>query len=134
MPHPSQADLDRHLAQLQNRLPPRPAQLVGWLRRPSSRLTRLPLALALVVGGVFSFLPVLGLWMLPLGLILIAQDVALLRGPVIRLLAWAERKMAHRQHRQHGDHQGDDRMHPPHDDRHARRVCDVTQKPELSIK
>jgi hypothetical protein len=93
--HPSKADLDRHLAQLQNRLPPTPARLVGWLRRPLSPLLRIPLAIALMMGGVFSILPVLGVWMLPLGLILVAQDVPFLRGPVIRLLAWAERKYIH---------------------------------------
>lgn len=103
MAHPSKADLDRHLAQLQYRLSPRAARLVGWLRRPSSRLLRIPLAIALIVGGVFSFLPVLGLWMLPLGMILIAQDVAWLRRPVIRCLAWAERRMARWQHRRTHD-------------------------------
>jgi hypothetical protein len=41
-----------------------------------------------MVGGVFSILPVLGLWMLPLGLVLIAQDIPFLRRPMARLIAW----------------------------------------------
>ena len=36
-------------------------------------------SILLILGGIFSFLPVLGLWMLPLGLLLIAQDVPLLQ-------------------------------------------------------
>lgn len=65
---------------------------MSWLRQPSSRLVRIPLALLLILGGIFSFLPVLGLWMLPLGLLLFAQDVPLLQPPLIRLLGWVERK------------------------------------------
>ena len=53
---------------------------------------RIPLALLLMLGGVFSILPVLGLWMLPLGLILIAQDVPMLEKPVAQSLGWMERK------------------------------------------
>ncbi|SIO23786.1 hypothetical protein SAMN05443247_03036 [Bradyrhizobium erythrophlei] len=77
-----QAELDRHFAWFEGRLPPRPARLVGWLRKPSSRYAGIPLAILLIVGGVFSFLPVLGLWMLPLGLLLFAQDVPVLQQPM----------------------------------------------------
>ncbi|HWV97152.1 MAG TPA: hypothetical protein VN130_08395 [Xanthobacteraceae bacterium] len=87
-----QAELDRHFAWLENKLPPKPARFLAWLRRPSSRLVRLPLGFLLILGGILSFLPVLGIWMLPLGLMLIAQDIPILRGPIVRLLAWTERK------------------------------------------
>jgi hypothetical protein len=60
-------------------------------------LVRIPLALLLVLGGIFSFLPVLGLWMLPLGLVLIAQDVPILQKPMAQMLGWAERKWLARQ-------------------------------------
>lgn len=43
---------------------------------------RLPLALLLIAGGVLSFLPVLGVWMLPLGFLLLAVDVPPLRPSV----------------------------------------------------
>ncbi len=33
----------------------------------------------LVTGGVFSFLPVLGLWMLPVGLLILSVDFASVR-------------------------------------------------------
>ena len=90
-------ELDRHFAWFEGKLPPRPAQFVGWLRKPSSRLVRIPLAGLLIVGGIFSFLPVLGLWMLPLGLVLFAQDVPVLQKPMARTLGWVERKWIERQ-------------------------------------
>ena len=90
-------ELDRHLAWFEAKLPPRPARFVGWLRKPSSRYARIPLALLLIVGGIFSFLPVLGLWMLPLGLLLFAQDVPVLQQPMARMLGWVERKWIARQ-------------------------------------
>lgn len=91
------AELERHLQWFEAKLPPRPAQFVGWLRRPSSKYARLPLGVALVGGGVLSFLPVLGLWMLPLGMVLIAQDVPALEKPTARALNWIESKWLERQ-------------------------------------
>ncbi len=90
-------ELDRHFAWLEARLPPRPARFVAWLRKPSSRWVRIPLAVLLILGGIFSILPVLGLWMLPVGLLLFAQDVPWLQPPLARLLAWVERKLIERQ-------------------------------------
>jgi hypothetical protein len=92
-----QIELDRHFAWFEGKLPAGPARFVNWLRRPSSRLVRLPLAALLIIGGIFSFLPILGLWMLPLGLLLFAQDVPMLQPPLIRLLAWVERKWLERE-------------------------------------
>ena len=91
------AEIDRHFAWFENRLPARPAKFVGWLRQPSSKLVRIPLALLLMLGGVFSILPILGLWMLPLGLLLIAQDVPFLEKPVAQSLGWLERKWIERE-------------------------------------
>ncbi|MDI4238510.1 hypothetical protein AAFX91_24730 [Bradyrhizobium sp. 31Argb] len=90
-------EIDRHFAWFEGKLPPRPARFVGWLRKPSSRYARMPLAVLLMLGGVFSFLPVLGLWMLPLGLLLFAQDVPVLQKPTARTLGWVERKWTERQ-------------------------------------
>ncbi len=91
------AEIDRHFIWFETRLPAGPARFVSWLRKPSSRLVRFPLAILLVVGGILSFLPILGLWMLPLGLILIAQDIPPLQKPVAQLLGWIERKWLERQ-------------------------------------
>ncbi len=56
----------------------------------SSPWVRVPPALGLIVGGTFSFLPVLGIWMLPVGLVLLAQDVPPLRGPIGKAINWAD--------------------------------------------
>ena len=92
-----QAELDRHFAWFEERLPPHPAKFIGWLRKPSSRYVRIPVAILLIVGGILSFLPILGLWMLPLGLLLFAQDVPFLQKPMARMLGWIERKWIERQ-------------------------------------
>ena len=63
-----------------------------WVRQPSSRIVRIPLGIVLILGGVFSFLPVLGVWMLPLGLFLLALDLPFLQGPLNRLSLWVQRK------------------------------------------
>ena len=91
------SELDRHFAWFERRLPPWAARFVAWLRKPSSRLVRIPLAILLIAGGIFSFLPVLGLWMLPLGLLLFAQDVPMLQKPMVQMLGWIERKWIERQ-------------------------------------
>jgi hypothetical protein len=43
-------------------------------------------------GGVLSFLPILGIWMLPFGLALLAEDLPMLRSWRSRILDWVERR------------------------------------------
>ena len=90
------AELDRYLARLEGKLPPRVARFSAWLREPSSRMVRLPVAGLLVLGGIFSFLPVFGIWMLPLGLLLFAQDMPILEKPMAKGLGWIERRWRNR--------------------------------------
>ena len=56
------------------------------LHKPSASWTRVPLGVLLVLGGSVGFLPVRGFWMVPLGLLLLALDVALLRRPTVRTI------------------------------------------------
>jgi hypothetical protein len=77
---------------LERELPEWAARMVRSLRHPDARWVRIPLGALFIVGGVFSILPVLGIWMLPLGLLLIAYDVPLLREPVARFTIWGMRK------------------------------------------
>ena len=56
---------------------------------------RIPAGLLLIAGSGLSVLPVFGLWMLPLGLFLLAEDVPPLRRARARLL---DRIAAHRPH------------------------------------
>ena len=88
---PSQAR-ERRLALLLKKLPPRIARAVTWLRRPSSVWVRVAVAIFLIAGGFLAILPVFGLWMFPLGLALLAEDVKPLRHLTDRLLGWLERR------------------------------------------
>jgi hypothetical protein len=88
-------DRERRLELLIRRLPERLQSAVRWLRRPAARWVRIPAGLLLIVGSIFSILPILGLWMLPLGLVLLAEDVKLLRRGMDRVLAWIEHRRPH---------------------------------------
>jgi hypothetical protein len=74
--------LNRLFDKLERKIPPFAARWLNWMRRPEARLYRVPLGILLVLGGIFSFLPVLGIWMLPLGLLLLALDFLFLQAPV----------------------------------------------------
>ena len=56
----------------------------------------MPAAAVLIVGGLFGFLPILGFWMLALGAVLLAEDVPMLRRPMMRALGavqgWWDRR------------------------------------------
>ncbi len=82
----------RRLAALVDRLPGRFRGWVHWLLRPESRWARIPAGVLLILGGFLAVLPVFGLWMLPLGLILIAEDVPAVRRAVSRALTWMEKR------------------------------------------
>ena len=86
------AELNRYFEMINRRVPTKVSQSIRWLRKPSSFAARLAVGLLLILGGIFSFLPVLGIWMLPLGLLLIAQDVPFLQKPLVNVLAWMEKK------------------------------------------
>jgi hypothetical protein len=77
---------------LEGEIPDRAARALRSLRHPDARLIRIPIGLLCIVGGIFSFLPVLGIWMLPLGLLLIALDVPFLRKPVAYSTIWGMQK------------------------------------------
>lgn len=85
---------DRML-RLLGRLPDRLRRATLWLLRPHARWARIPAGILLVLGGIFSFLPLLGVWMLPLGLLLLAEDVPFLRRWRERGLDWIERNRPH---------------------------------------
>ena len=86
------SNCDQRLDQLIDHLPRRFRSTVHWLRQPSSYRIRIPAGALLICGGIFGFLPVLGFWMFPVGLILLADDVPLLRSVRSRILDWIERR------------------------------------------
>ncbi len=50
-----------------------------WIVRNVPPGARTLLGLLLIVGGVFGFLPILGFWMIPLGVAVILLDVTMIR-------------------------------------------------------
>lgn len=73
--------------------PRRTIRVVGReLRMPRSRLSRIALGIALIVGGVLGFLPVLGFWMIPLGLLVLSYEFARVRRWRRRSIVWWERR------------------------------------------
>ncbi|MCL4676590.1 MAG: tryptophan synthase subunit beta [Pararhodobacter sp.] len=86
-----QRRLHRQLRRMEHRLP-RMARGLTRLTDPDRRALRLPVALGLIAGGMLGFLPILGFWMIPLGLLLLAIDLPFLRpvisALIIRLRRW----------------------------------------------
>ncbi|WP_445599736.1 hypothetical protein [Azospirillum sp. A39] len=84
--------IDRRFDRAERHLPEIFRAWLAHLRKPSASWIRIPVGVLMMVGGLFSFLPVLGLWMLPLGLLLLALDVALLKRPAAVMVVVGERR------------------------------------------
>ena len=76
-----------------SRLIPRLRGTISFLRAKHWLIIRLPVAILLIAGGLLSFLPVLGIWMLPLGFLLLAVDLPALRGPISVLMVRNRRRI-----------------------------------------
>ncbi|MGY6633481.1 MAG: tryptophan synthase subunit beta [Alkalilacustris sp.] len=85
--------LDRQLAALTRRAP-RLRRAVRAIEGRPGVVLRLPLGLGLIAGGFLAILPVFGLWMVPLGLLLLAIDVPALRPAVSGAMIRARRAWA----------------------------------------
>ena len=62
------------------------------VRVPRSRRMRIASGAALVVGGIFGFLPVLGFWMIPTGLLVLSYDIPSVRRWRRRTAVWWHRR------------------------------------------
>ena len=87
-PRDGAAKLDEAFDKLEREAPDFLTRAICWLRKPEARMVRLPLGILFIVAGFLWFLPVVGLEFLPIGLLLIAQDVPFLRRPVGRMTLW----------------------------------------------
>ncbi len=65
MPETGKAVLARAFVHLEHEVPTSVARLIRKLRHPNARWVCIPVGILLVLGGVFSILPLLGIWMLP---------------------------------------------------------------------
>ena len=82
---------EQRVERLLEKAPGRLRSAVAWLRHPGRRTVRIGAAILLILGGIFSILPVLGLWMLPLGLALLSDDVPGLKPHLETAALWTER-------------------------------------------
>jgi len=86
------AERERRLGLLLRRMPGWMRKAIMWLRRPQAYWVRIPAGVLLILGSVLSILPIFGLWMLPLGVLLLAEDVKALQRIVDWVLEWIERR------------------------------------------
>ena len=59
---------------------------------PESRAARIAIGVVLIVGGILGFLPILGFWMIPLGLFVLSQEFGWIRRMRRRLQIWWEKR------------------------------------------
>ncbi len=89
-------ELNAQLRKFEKRMPQKLGRFLHWLRMPQRFWVRIPFAIFFILFGLVGFLPLVGFWMVPVGLFLLAEDVPALARPVARLLAWIDRKWPHK--------------------------------------
>jgi len=72
---------------------PRKIQVFGReFSMPRSRALRVTIGVVLIVLGCFGFLPVLGFWMIPLGLLILSYEFHWIRRMRRRFAVWWQRR------------------------------------------
>lgn len=79
---------EKRLQKLLTKLPENLAALIRQWRGMEARWKRIPVAFLFLIGSLFFWLPILGVWMLPLGLLLLAEDIPVLRSVIYRFVNW----------------------------------------------
>jgi hypothetical protein len=92
-------DFHEEMDRLQGHMPDWAGRNLNRLRHPRAVWVRVPAGIALTSGGVLSVLPGLGVWMLPIGLALLAHDVPVMRPPLARVLNFTNGKIEQRRER-----------------------------------
>lgn len=79
-------------------------KLGNWtIRLPRARWARIGMGSGLVLGGLLGFLPVLGFWMVPVGVVVLSKDVPAVRRFRRRAeLWWMRRRRARNEARMAG--------------------------------
>lgn len=92
---PAEKLAESRLQRLFDRLPNWIGRLIRRVREPSARWFRIPVAILCLLGGMMFFLPVLGIWMLPLGILLLVEDLPFLRHGVYGAVNWLAQRRPH---------------------------------------
>lgn len=64
---------------------------------PQSRPLRIAIGVLLIFFGILGFLPVLGFWMIPLGVVVLSYEFAVVRRFRRRCVVWWEKRRRQRQ-------------------------------------
>lgn len=86
--------LKRWFARFERAFYPRALTFLTWTGRHVPFGVRTFLGLLLIVGGFLGFLPILGFWMLPLGIMVAAMDIPPLRNRMMRWIARRNRAVS----------------------------------------
>jgi hypothetical protein len=89
----AQSRLDKAYEALGRHAPASFSRVLRWIRKRRGRKARLAMGAALVGLGVLGpVLPVAGVWMIPIGLLLIAEGMPTMQEHVAELPLWLERQ------------------------------------------
>lgn len=71
---------------------------------PQSRSWRIVVGVALIIGGILGFLPIVGFWMIPLGTLVLSNEFHVIRRLRRRMtVKWGRRKQRHEAARKFDD-------------------------------
>jgi hypothetical protein len=89
-------DFHEEMNRFQNHIPTWVGHNLDRLRGKRAMWARLLTGVALIVAWSFLPLPLVGIWMLPVGLTLLAHDIPAVRAPIARLLHFTNGKIEKR--------------------------------------
>jgi hypothetical protein len=89
-------DFHEEMNRFQNHIPAWAGHNLSRLRGKRAIWVRALTGIALIVAWSFLPLPVVGIWMLPVGLALLAHDIPIVRAPIARLLHFTNGKIEKR--------------------------------------
>jgi hypothetical protein len=95
-------DFHEEMDRFQSHIPTWVSDSLNHLRSERAKWMRVPTGVALIGCGVLGFLPLpmVGVWMLPVGLALLAHDIPTMRMPMARILHFTNRKIEKRKSRE----------------------------------
>ena len=89
-------DFHEEINRLQNHIPSWVAEKLERFRGERALWVRVWAGVGLVGAWCFLPLPIVGLWMLPVGLVLLAHDIPMMRKPMARVLHFTNGKIEKR--------------------------------------
>jgi hypothetical protein len=89
-------DFHEEMDRFQNHIPTWVGHNLNRLRGKRAIWVRVLTGVALIVAWCVLPLPIVGIWMLPVGLALLAYDIPMMRRPMARLLYFTNRKIEKR--------------------------------------